>query len=233
MVSAQSEPGSARSIEHRYVVAENSETGDRVSIELAVFSTKSCRVRVIDQPDEPRSDLEDVMARENCLAGVNGGYFDPDDRPIGLLVVNGNVIAPLQKARLLRGIAGAFGKKFQIWRVEEFSTSQKLDAAVESGPMIVDLGKPVRGLEQSRSARRTFAAIVTADKAALGFASDVTLSDLSNILTTSLPNDLKIQRALNLDGGSSSAFWFKRANGAPFSINEQKPVRDFVAVVPR
>jgi hypothetical protein len=34
-----------------------------------------------------------------------------------------------------------------------------------------------------------------------------------------------------LDGGSSSAFWFKRLNGTAFSIAEQKPVRDFVAVV--
>jgi hypothetical protein len=67
----------------------------------------------------------------------------------------------------------------------------------------------------------------------LGFCSDVTLADLSNILTTALPADLKIQRALNLDGGSSSAFWFKRANGSAFSIGEEKVVRDFVAIVPR
>jgi len=48
-----------------------------------------------------------------------------------------------------------------------------------------------------------------------------------------LTDDLKIQRALNLDGGSSSAFWFARANGSAFSIREQKPVRDFVGVVPK
>ena len=44
--------------------------------------------------------------------------------------------------------------------------------------------------------------------------------------------DLKVQRALNLDGGSSSAFWFAGERGA-FSIPEQKSVRDFVAVVPK
>jgi hypothetical protein len=46
-----------------------------------------------------------------------------------------------------------------------------------------------------------------------------------------LAEDLKIQRALNLDGGSSSAFWFAREKGSAFSIREQKPVRDFVGVV--
>ena len=47
-----------------------------------------------------------------------------------------------------------------------------------------------------------------------------------------LAPDLKIQRALNLDGGSSSAFWFAGERGV-VSIPEQKTVRDFVAVVAR
>jgi len=171
------------------------------------------------------------MARGNFLAAVNGGYFDPEYRPIGLLIVDGTMITPLQKARLLSGVLSASPKKVQISRVAEFSLSQKPDTAVESGPMIVDLSKSVRGLESTKAARRTFAALGAGDKAALGFCSDVTLADLSNILAMVAIPDFKIQRALNLDGGSSSAFWFKRANGSAFSIAEQKPVRDFVAVV--
>jgi hypothetical protein len=232
-ISSQSEPSPTRGIEHRYLVAEDSGTGDRASLELAVFSTKSCRLRVIDQPSEPRVDLEEAVSRGNFLAGVNGGYFDPDYKPIGLLISDGRMIAPLQKARLLSGVLSASAKKVQISRVAEFSMAQKPDTAVECGPMVVDLGKPVRGLESTRAARRTFAAVGAGDKAALGFCSDVTLADLSNILASiSLP-DFKIQRALNLDGGSSSAFWFKRANGSAFSIDEQKPVRDFVVIVPK
>ncbi|HTD00698.1 MAG TPA: phosphodiester glycosidase family protein [Chthoniobacterales bacterium] len=222
-----------RGLEHRYVVAEHSASGDRASLELAVFSTKSCRLRIVDQANEPRLDLEEVVSRGNFLAAVNGGYFNPDDKPIGLLIVDGTMIAPLQKARLLSGVLSASAKKVQISRVAEFSLAQKPDAAVESGPMVVDLGKSVRGLEATRAARRTFAAVGAGDKAALGFCSDVTLADLSNILATVLAPDFKIQRALNLDGGSSSAFWFKRANGSSFSIAEEKPVRDFVAIVPR
>jgi hypothetical protein len=44
---------------------------------------------------------------------------------------------------------------------------------------------------------------------------------------------LRIERVLNLDGGSSSGFWFARENGSAFSIPEHKPVRDFVGIVPR
>ena len=232
-ISSQSEPSPQRGLEHRYIVVEDSAAGDRASLELAVFSTKSCRLRIIDRPNEPRVDLAEAIGRGNFLAAVNGGYFDPDYKPIGLLIVDGTMIAPLQKARLLSGVLSASAKKVQISRVAEFSMSQKPDAAVECGPMIVDLGKSVRGLESTRGARRTFAAVGAGDKAALGFCSDVTLADLSNILAAISIPDFKIQRALNLDGGSSSAFWFKRANGSAFSIDEQKPVRDFVAIVPK
>jgi uncharacterized protein YigE (DUF2233 family) len=232
-VSSQSEPSTAKGLEHRYVVVEESSSGERASLELAIFSTKSCRLRVVDQSSEPRVELEEVMSRGNFLAAVNGGYFDPEYKPIGLLIVDGAILAPLQKARLLSGVLSASGKKVQISRVAEFALSQKPEVAIESGPMIVDLGKSVRGLESTKLARRTFAAIGAGDKTALGFCSDVTLADLSNILSTALAAEFKIQRALNLDGGSSSAFWFKRANGSAFSIAEEKLVRNFVAVVPK
>jgi exopolysaccharide biosynthesis protein len=232
-ISNQSEGEPGRGVEHRYVVMEDSGSGDRASLELAIFSTKWCRLKVIDQPTEPRLDLEEVMPKQNCLAGVNGGYFDPEYRPIGLLIVDGKIVAPLQKARLLSGVLSSTAKKIQISRVSEFSMRQKPDAAVECGPMIVDGGKGVVGLESSKNARRTFAAVSAKDRAAIGFCSDVTLADLANILSTVAIADFKIQRAMNLDGGSSSAFWIKKTSGSPFSISEQKPVRDFVAVVPR
>lgn len=232
-ISSQAEASATPGIEHRYVVMEDSSSGDRASLELAIFSTKSCRLRMLDRETGPRADLEDVMATGNFLAAVNGGYFDPDYRPIGLLVVDGKVVAPLQKARLLSGVLSSAGKKVQISRVAEFSMNQKPDAAVECGPMLVDAGKSVHGLESTKAARRTFAAVAAGDKAAIGFCSDVTLADLSNILAAVAIPGFKMQRALNLDGGSSSAFWFKRANGSAFSIGEQKPVRDFVAIVPR
>jgi len=75
---------------------------------------------------------------------------------------------------------------------------------------------------------------VMIDRALLGFSSDVSLAELANILATApIVSDSKIRRAMNLDGGSSSAFWFAREDGSTFSIAGRKPVRDFVAVVPK
>jgi hypothetical protein len=232
LISVQSEPSASKGIEHRYMVAEDSASGDRASLELAIFSTQSAHLRVIDQTDGPRAGLAEVMRRGKYVAGVNGGYFDPDYQPVGLLIVDGKIISPLRRARLLSGVLSSGGTKVQIWRFNEFPRSQKFDAAIGCGPMVVDLARPVSGLDASRGARRTFAAVERGDRAAIGFCSDVSLADLSRILVGGL-GDFKIQRALNLDGGSSSAFWFKRKDGSAFSIAEQKSVRDFVGIVPK
>jgi exopolysaccharide biosynthesis protein len=231
--SADSKPGRG-GIVHRHIALEDSETNDSATIDLALFSTKACTLRVIDQPAPPRTALPQLMRQESCLAGVNGGYFDPDYGPIGLLISDGKVIAPLRRAKLITGVLAASAHQVKILRVSEFSKKQKFYAAVQCGPFLVDAGRSVRGLEKTREARRTFVAAGSADRAALGFCSGASLSELGNILaTTLLADDFKIERALNLDGGSSSAFWVAHEDGSSFSIPEQKTVRDFVAVVPR
>jgi uncharacterized protein YigE (DUF2233 family) len=227
--SAHSEPGLA-GVVHRQISLENSATNQSATIDVALFSTKSCTLRVIDQPASSRSELAQVMRQKGCLAGVNGGYFDPDYAPIGLLISDRKMIAPLRRAKLITGVLAASARKVQILRTREFSQQQEFTAAVQCGPFLVDLGRPVRGLETTRTARRTFAG-VGSNLAVLGFCSDVSLAELAKILaTTRLAEDFRIERALNLDGGSSSAFWVARENGSAFSIPEQKTVRDFVGV---
>jgi hypothetical protein len=230
-ISTKTEPAAAAGLEHRHISVENSETSDRAIVDLAIFPAKSFALRLIDNPNGDKS-LADTTEREKCLAGVNGGYFDPAFAPIGLRISEGKVLAPLRRARLLTGILASVPAGIRILRIREFSARSKIDAAIESGPMIVDLGERVRGLDNTRTARRTFAAVDRRDRAVLGLSSEVTLADLANILADQFASDFKAQRALNLDGGSSSAFWFKRKDGTAFSIPEQKTVRDFVGVSP-
>jgi hypothetical protein len=218
----------SRAVVHRHVDLENSDSGESAIVNLALFSTKSCRLRVIDNADRS-SNLADAMQKRNCLAGVNGGYFDPSFAPLGLRIVDGKTTSRLTHGRLMTGVISS-DSVTQIFRVGEFPAHRKWNAAIECGPFIVDLARPVRGLEATRSARRTFAAVGSGDRAALGFCSDATLAELSKILATPL-GDFKIQSALNFDGGSSSAFYFKRADSSAFSISGEKTVRDFVGIV--
>jgi hypothetical protein len=230
ILSSASEPGRS-GVVHRHVVLENPVGSERNTVDLAIFSTKSCTLRVLQNKDGAES-LADVMRHEKCVAGVNGGYFDEKFAPIGLRMANGQMIAPLQRARLIAGVLVASSREVQIVRSREFSRRPGVAAAIQCGPFLVDRGQPISGLNDSHRARRTFAATTNSSRALVGVCSEVSLAELSKILaTTSFAEDLKIERALNLDGGSSTGFWFARENSSAFSIPEQKSVRDFVGVV--
>ena len=232
ILSTATEPGRS-GVVHRHVVLENVARSERITVDLAIFSTKSCTLRVLQNKDGAES-LADVMRHEKCVAGVNGGYFDEKFAPIGLRMANGQMIAPLQRARLITGVLVASSRGIQIVRSREFSQRRGVAAAIQCGPFLVDRGQPIGGLNDSHLARRTFAATTAGGRALVGVCSGVSLAELSKILaTTSFAEDLRIERALNLDGGSSTGFWFARENSSAFSISEQKPVRDFVGVVPK
>jgi exopolysaccharide biosynthesis protein len=230
--SSETEPGAAAGIEHRRIVLSETRTSDEATLDLAIFSTKSAMLRVIDN-STGEEDLAAVMRRIHGWAGVNGGYFDPQNAPVGLLISDGKLIAPFRKARLLSGVLVTTKGRVAIVRANEYSSRKTATSALQCGPFLVDGGVAVAALNNTKAAQRTFVATSGSERVALGFCSPVTLAQLGEILATSpLTPDFKVQRAMNLDGGSSSAFWFAGKPGV-FSISEQKTVRDFVAVVPK
>jgi len=215
---------------HVRTVVEEAGSGLRAQLHFALFDSKTATLKVIDQPNEPRRTLAEIMANNDYFAGSNGGYFEPDYTPLGLLVSEGEMLAPLRKAQLLSGIVVATSERLRLQRVTEFSRRTKPANALQAGPFLVDRGRAVAGLNAERVARRTFVATSSDTQAGLGYCSPVSLAQLGKILASAgLIRDFKIDRALNLDGGSSSAFWF-RDGARPYSIPEQKIVRNFVAV---
>ena len=219
-------------VEHWKTAVENEASGERATLHTAVFESRVATLRIFDQPDTPRRELAEAMARAKAIAGVNGGYFDPEDAPVGLLVSDGRVLAPLRKAKLLSGVLMASASRVDIVRASRFTMSTRIKSAMQCGPLLVEGSGPIAGLNDTRKARRTFAGVDGKGRATLGVCSAVSLAQLGQILA--LPEaagKIRITRALNLDGGSSSAFWFAGEDGI-FSIREQKTVRDFVAIMP-
>lgn len=229
VATTETESGTAPGLEHRHLILNESRTAQRATLDLALFSTKSVRLRVF--ANSSGDDLATVMRRKACLAGINGGYFDLKDQPLGLLISEGKLISPLRKAPLLSGLVVVSDGRLRLLRVAEYSPGQKITEARQCGPFLVDRSHPVAGLNDTRLARRTFVIAGEPDHNALGVSSDTTLAELGRLLATpGIVADLKANRALNLDGGSSTAFWFADEDGA-FSVSEQKIVRDFVGLV--
>ena len=228
--SSSTEASTSPTLVHRHIEVENS-SGDTAQLDLALVNTgkPDLSLRLIDNPGGSL-DLAEAMNRSECLAGVNGGYFDPDFLPMGLRIAKGKVVRPVRRARLLTGIVVSGPGYMKILRTNEYSPRSKVNVAVQCGPLLVDAGHPVNGLERTRLARRTFV-LVGSRTFGVGVSSDATLADAAAILSAiRLGENGKVIRAMNLDGGSSTAFWFKRANGSAISESELKTVRDFVGL---
>ena len=207
------------------------------TVHFVCFNTRRYTFRVIDQTLTGREGVGEVLQKNHCLAGTNGGYFAPDFEPVGLLLSDGHLInRPQRSPRVLTGALIVSPNHISFRRATEPLPGKNASQAVQAGPFLVEDGKLVEGLNNLRTARRT--AVVTDGENEWGLVStsSVTLEELGSILADPAltPGGMKIRRALNLDGGSSTALWVQRpAGAAPFYISEFGIVRDFVGIVPK
>ena len=195
-----------------------------------VFQERTYQLQVIDNPPRDKK-LAQVMSEQHFLAGVNGAYFHPDGKPLGLMISQGKVVHAQETARLLSGFVVVAGEKLQLLRVGE-SMPTGATEVLQAGPFLIDHKAPVAGLEGTRIARRTFVATDGHGLWMIGVISPVTLAKAARVLLAAAPQFFSthpIQRALNFDGGSSSALWADLVP-EPFSQSEMGVVRNFLGM---
>ncbi len=209
--------------------------GDTVTLHLVSFDAASHTFAVYDQGAMGRATLGETMTAHRCLAGTNGGYFQPDFDPVGLLVAEGKLVRGPSRARLLSGALVVTDHHIALRRSTEPLPGKNTRQAIQSGPFLVEGGRLVPGLNNVRSARRTAVFTDGARRWGLVSTTSLTLEDLGTVLADPalLPGGLKITRALNLDGGSSTSLWVEQPGQGPLYLREFGIVRDFVGVVPR
>lgn len=204
-------------------------------LQLVFFDAARCGLRVIDQPLRANAgSLRDAMRGIGAVAGCNGAYFNPDFQPLGLVISNGARAGRVERSSLLGGVFMVRkGKPVMLWR-DEFVEQSGITDLVQAGPRLVNGGQPVKGLEATKRRVRTFIITDCAGHWALGLCDRVTLRELSDLLATKgIITEFSVERALNLDGGSSSGLWFRADSGKESYTREFATVRNFLAVVPR
>ena len=204
----------------------------RVDLHVVSFSAKTHTFAVMDNPDGA-FDLGSASAKRGALAAVNGGYFHPDRTPLGLVVRQGGTIHPLERAKLLSGLVVVKKDRVALLRTSEFRASAEVREALQAGPFLVDGGKAVAGLNDTRGAARTVVFADGSGNFGVLICRSATLAETGRLLASPglLPAG-KITRALNLDGGSSTALWVKCEPSAFYS-REWKGVRNYLAILPR
>jgi uncharacterized protein YigE (DUF2233 family) len=182
---------------------------DRPAVPLVVLrlDPAQVRLRVAYAPDQPRG-LRSWFEQRRPLAAINGGFFTQEYHATALLISDG-----MASGESYLGFGGMLASapdgavSLRALRDQPYDPSEPLDQALQSFPMLVFPGGEPAALEDDgRRARRSVVAIDRAGRLLLLISptSDFSLRALAEWLSRS---DLDVERALNLDGGSSTGLY--------------------------
>ena len=207
---------------------------DPVTAHVVLFDSRSYRLTVLDLgADLYGAPLDEVFRGAAVVAGINGGFFHADGQPLGLVIAQGRTINRFESAKLLSGVIYGDDHGIHLVRRSRFQNHPGIDALIQSGPFLVEATRSVRGLSDNDPSRRSFIATDWRGHWALGVTlTRLTLAELADCL--SAPTTLapwRVERALNLDGGSSSGFFFDHGvEQAPVLLQPSKAVRNVLGI---
>ncbi len=166
------------------------------------------QVRMIDSRTfgVDRMEIKTLARRAQALAAINGGFFLPDYRPLGFLIVDGREANPLRKADW--GIFLMQNNRPRIIHTKEFQNEWKVTQALQVGPRLVVDGK--EKIMKKQAARRSALGVTLNHQVILLNTEDTEayFQDLARIFR--LPaseGGLECRDALALDGGGSAQMY--------------------------
>lgn len=186
---------------------------------------------------EAKKDASDYFDEKGCIFLSSGGFYTKDSSPTGLFVSDGVTARKYTPNSLLNGVVSV--NYIGTPRITRQTPSDPLRIALQSGPLLKENAEfQTLKIKNDKEARRVVAAttgynelyfIVFYDKnsAYIG----PYLADMPEVLKTfETESGIEFADALNLDGGSASAFYVKGENENKtdqFSLSEISPVGSF------
>ena len=190
------------------------------------------RLRVAYAPERPRA-LHTWFDEARPLLAVNGGFFAEDYHSTALVISDGAVSGPSYEGfGGMLTVAPDGGIALRALRDQPYDPDESLAQAMQSFPMLVFPGGEVAPIDDDgKRARRTAVALDRAGRLMLiaSPTSDFTLRGFADWLGD---GDLDIDRALNLDGGSSTGL-FLRSGALSEQIDSLVPLPLVLLVEPK
>jgi uncharacterized protein YigE (DUF2233 family) len=184
---------------------------DQPAVPLVIvrIDPRTVRLRVGYAPDQPRA-LRSWFEQQHPLVAINGSFFNQEHRPTALLISDGQVSGSSYEGfGGMLAVAPDGGISLRPLRDQPYDPNEPLDQALQSFPMLVFPGGTPAPIEDNGEHARRSALAIDRDGRLLlivGPTSGFTLRGLAEWLSQS---DLGIDRALNLDGGSSTGLYLK------------------------
>jgi uncharacterized protein YigE (DUF2233 family) len=151
-------------------------------------------------------DIRALAKKTGALAAINGGFFTPEYRPLGLMIMDGKEIHPLRKADW--GVFYVQDNQARIIHTTEFQNNRNITQALQVGPRLVVNGRELQMKKQV--ARRSAVGVTKKNQVILLNTDDteVYAQDLARIFH--LPESeggLECRDAMVLDGGPSAQMY--------------------------
>lgn len=222
----------ARGIEVRTLTVAGIAPDVAAPIYTVRLDPAAVRLRVRYAPDTPQL-LRTWVATHHPLVAVNGGFFTADNRATALIVADGKAHSASYTGFGGMLAASADGRIWiQALRDEPYDPATPLDQAIQSFPMLVYPGGAVAEItDNGQRARRTVVAMDRAGRMLL-IVCPTSAFSLQALATWLASSDLEIDRALNLDGGSSSGL-FVEAGDIRWQIDSFAALPSVLLVEPR
>jgi uncharacterized protein YigE (DUF2233 family) len=155
----------------------------------------------------------DIVREHGCIIGVNAGFYDKSYHPIGLFISNGEILSENKKNQLFNGYISV-DRNFKLVISHEIPVNSLY--AVQTGPLLIEESRilPLEMAKDKAARRMVFTRNREGDAVLISVFMPKAellgpqLYDLPGLVKAiSDKENLKIVSAINLDGGSASAFF--------------------------
>lgn len=202
--------------------AQNDSSGNSIEIDGLTFSwyeiSDTTKLKLIPNFSEKLSSKE-IINSNQCKFLSNGPFYTKENTPTGLVIADANKISGWRENTLFNGILSI--NDLTTPRITRDVPEDHLQIAVQSGPILKENGdfQTLKIIDDS-PARRVLAAVTGENKLFFIVVYDPQ-SEFSGLKLGDLPNALQsfenktgivFADAINLDGGSASAFITKNIN---------------------
>lgn len=174
-----------------------------------------------------------VYENHDCTALVNGGFYDTRGQPLGLFAVGDRVYSGNRQDALFDGYLSLDRDgTVSLGYSAPTATSEWI---LQTGPVMMDQSSPRRlAIRNDEPARRSVAAVTAGGELVL-----ISIFDSSNVFLgpkleevpdivaqISETENLNLESAVNLDGGSASAY-----RSSDLKLSELTPVGSFICIL--
>lgn len=159
--------------------------------------------------DKDSATVKKMAGKRGALAAINGGFFSPEFKSLGLIIDDGKRINPIKNTSWWSIFYIIDGRPF-ITHTTGFKENSSIEMAVQSGPRLVVNGAIPPRLKESLAERS--AICVNGENNVLLLATENLLIELvkfAEILRRKDDAGFGCVDALNLDGGGSTQMYAK------------------------